>query len=322
MIKRLKGREKHLTCPHSRCILTIDKSLAPKAKAMVLNPVWMAPYLVPPSTKPAGQIWVYSFHFESPKSHGFARKNTKAMSSKTDLTMTFQSKSDIFRPFYDLTPLTQDKLQKGGFTNFTDAANKKYLLIWVVSNCACRSRMSLFKRLQEILGSDTVHLYGNCGKKLPCKRHDKACEAVFFQQYKFYAAFENSRCRGYITEKFFRGLQTSMVPLAYGGVGRADYERIVPKGAFLHVDDFASTEDLANGLRKIDADNARYNRFHEWRNTLRVSTQGETKDRAYCELCDRIAQPSDHEKHKRSFSDLADWMFDTCVPDKPNWKMQ
>ena len=34
---------------------------------------------------------------------------------------------DIFRPFYDLTPLTQGTLQKGGFTNFTDAANKKFL---------------------------------------------------------------------------------------------------------------------------------------------------------------------------------------------------
>ena len=66
---------------------------------------------------------------------------------------------DIFRPFYDLIPLTQDKLQKG-LTNFTDAANKKFLgrwcfdVLWKVGWCRLRSAgcgCSLRRMLQGMM---------------------------------------------------------------------------------------------------------------------------------------------------------------------------
>merc|ERR1711870_73883 len=102
-------------------------------------------------------------------------------------------------------------------------------------------------------------------------------------QYKFYAAFENSRCEGYITEKFFRGLIYGMVPIAMGGLSRRDYESIVPGDSFLHVDDFDSVEDLANRLVEIDQDDTEYNKFHAWRSKLHVMGQGDSNMLSYCE---------------------------------------
>ena len=65
----------------------------------------------------------------------------------------------------------------------------------------------------------------------------------------FYLAFENSICKDYVTEKFFRGLQVTIwnilwpkqicqapvVPIVLGG---ANYSALAPNYSFIHVDDF------------------------------------------------------------------------------------
>merc|ERR1712039_52115 len=98
----------------------------------------------------------------------------------------------------------------------------------------------------------------------PCttRKETDPCNVKVTAQYKFYAAFENSRCRGYVTEKFFRGLLVGMVPVALGGMGRKDYEAIVSGDAFLHIDDFESVEALAKKLIEIDKNDAEYDNFH------------------------------------------------------------
>ena len=56
--------------------------------------------------------------------------------------------------------------------------------------------------------------------------------------YKFYLAFENSNCKEYITEKFWRTLnRTFAVPIV---MGSGNYKELAPPNSFIHVDDFAS----------------------------------------------------------------------------------
>ena len=58
------------------------------------------------------------------------------------------------------------------------------------------------------------------------------------RDYKFYLSFENSICRDYVTEKFYKAIAFSTVPVVYGG---ADYKKTgVPKKAYIDVRDFAS----------------------------------------------------------------------------------
>ena len=38
----------------------------------------------------------------------------------------------------------------------------------------------------------------------------------FIPQYKFFLAFENSNCKEYITEKFWRSLHYGLVPVVFG----------------------------------------------------------------------------------------------------------
>lgn len=311
-----------LNCPSKRsCNLTSDKRVFDIADAAVFNPLWMAPHHVVPGAKPHAQRWVLSFQFESAKLHPRARAATSALGSRTDLTMTYMGKSDIFRPFHKLFPATEGSKLPDKTTNF--AAGKRYLLLWFVSNCGSRARMELFRRLETLLGKDQVHMHGRCSDRKPvCKSAEDGdpCNIQWMSQYKFYAAFENSRCDGYITEKFFRGLKMSMVPLALGGLGRKDYEHIISGESFLHVDDFPSVEALAKRLGEIDRDDAWYSKFHAWRLTHRVGTGRESFNAAYCELCDRLHEGGKATSPKSYGPSLDKWMFGPCIRSEPKWK--
>ena len=58
------------------------------------------------------------------------------------------------------------------------------------------------------------------------------------RDYKFYLAFENSKCRDYVTEKFYNALLYSMVPVVYGG---GDYEALgAPPNSYIDARNFTS----------------------------------------------------------------------------------
>jgi alpha-1,3-fucosyltransferase len=52
------------------------------------------------------------------------------------------------------------------------------------------------------------------------------------KNYKFYLSFENSVCRDYISEKFWKALNNNIVPVVLGG---ADYSRVAPPKSYINV---------------------------------------------------------------------------------------
>ncbi|XP_072166545.1 glycoprotein 3-alpha-L-fucosyltransferase A-like [Diadema setosum] len=105
-------------------------------------------------------------------------------------------------------------------------------------------------------------MYGSCGD-LPCPR-DEQCN-LELRKHKFYLALENSECRDYITEKFWRNaLLNDIVPVVYGPP-REDYEKVFPPEAFIHVQDFHSVKELADYLIEVDKDESLYNSYFEWK---------------------------------------------------------
>ena len=50
------------------------------------------------------------------------------------------------------------------------------------------------------------------------------------ETYKFYLSFENSICKGYITEKFFNAMDQNVLTVAYGG---GDYDAVAPPHSFV-----------------------------------------------------------------------------------------
>ena len=78
---------------------------------------------------------------------------------------------------------------------------------------------------------------------------------TFMKDYKFTIAFENQSYPGYTTEKILDAFMSRTVPI-YWGNPRVT-EDFVP-GAFVNANDFASLEELAEEVKRLDQDDDAY----------------------------------------------------------------
>ena len=84
-----------------------------------------------------------------------------------------------------------------------------------------------------------------------------------WRSYKFYLAFENTRCEDYVTEKFFLALVRGQVPIVLGAPNIADHAP--SRDSYIDVRDYATPADLAAHLLRLDADPAAYDALLAWR---------------------------------------------------------
>jgi hypothetical protein len=305
---------------HVPCSLTQEASALEHADAVVWNLRWMSPLKSLPAVKTKEQKWIFSFFFEAAWYEGKRACDVEESAcdaghmTNFDWTMTYSPRSDFVHDMRRMVPKAlSDEAQ-----NF--AKGREHLLLWFVSNCV-PERMQVFKALQASLPDNSAHIYGKCGEPSPCEGRDESdsCHQNIFAKYKFYAAFENSRCGGYVTEKFWRGFDEGMVPVVFGGSSRKDYEMLgVPPGAFLHVDDFHSVDQLASFMANIDDD--KYNDFFAWRSSFQVQSNAETTQKVVCDVCAELHKSPGDQKPASYGSSLSKWWYDgECVDNRPKW---
>ena len=137
------------------------------------------------------QVWIYH-NIESP-----VHSEQFAPSLKINWTATYRSDSVIPTPYAKFVAFTNtSKLPFKTVRNFAD--RKTRLAAVLISNCYAKNeRIGYIRHLQKFA---RVDIYGKCGDQI-C--NDESCFDMLKRDYKFYLAFENSNCRGYITEKFF-----------------------------------------------------------------------------------------------------------------------
>ena len=80
--------------------------------------------------------------------------------------------------------------------------------------------------------------------------------------YLFYLAFENQNIDDYITEKLWGPLEAGTVPVYMGAPNVKDH---APNRSVIVMDDFATTEELAEYLYKVANDKELYESYHKWR---------------------------------------------------------
>ena len=127
---------------------------------------------------------------------------------------------------------------------------RKKFCNFVYSNAGDNSiRKNLFETISEYKLIDSGGGYlnnvgGRCADKLE-----------FQKAYKFSCAFENSSFDGYVTEKIFDAFAAGTIPIYFG----TDYisKEVNPK-SFINCNDFHSTQELLDCIKKIDSDDATY----------------------------------------------------------------
>lgn len=128
-----------------------------------------------------------------------------------------------------------------------------------------------------------------------CPRHSTYCKTMLNSTYRFYAAFENSLCEDYVTEKFFEQLQNNIVPVVYGG---ANYDLIAPPKSYINANDFKTVKDLANYLIYLAENPEEYIKYFWWKKFYKV-----VDSEPFCSLC-TLLHGNNFGERKQFYKDI------------------
>jgi hypothetical protein len=180
----------------------------------------------------------------------------------------------------------------------------------MVSNCNSKSdREQLVDELKRYI---KVDVYGDCGQ-LSCPKdetREENCYKKLGVEYKFYLSFENSLCRGYMTEKFSNPLKHGMVPIVFGG---GNYSDLIPHAkTFINAMAYSSMKELAKYLLYLKRNTTAYEEYFEWRRhyslKIRVGYHG------FRRMCNAL-QAEDYKRTK--VYDIKKWWLDDVQCGEP-----
>ncbi|XP_035670878.1 4-galactosyl-N-acetylglucosaminide 3-alpha-L-fucosyltransferase FUT5-like [Branchiostoma floridae] len=204
------------------------------------------------------QHWVW-YHTECP---GFPSINFETYRSVFNWTITYRADSDSSGAWGSLHRTYQRLKVEGVDPNKDYTKGKRKLAVWFISKCNTQANRVAYAT--ELVKHMHVDVFGRCGKTV-CAKWNVTCMPDIITQYKFYLAFENMKCKEYLTEKFWRNaLANDVIPVVLGA-NRSDYERLAPPHSYIHVDDFKSPKELANYLMLLDKDKDQYNAYFKWK---------------------------------------------------------
>lgn len=267
-------------CREARCVLTAQNRRA-DVVLFHMTDVLMGWWTHAPHKQP-GQVWVL-YTQESPSTTLW--HPSPVLDGFFNWSMTHQRDSDVVINYNDgcrWKRRTHVKERPGGYLK--GRLKEAYI---VTSNCRTASdRMEYIREMQKHIRID---VFGACGT--PCSsRRDKCNFTSMAREYKFYLAFENSLCKDYLSEKFFRNaLKADIVPVVRGGKSRENYEVFVPDSkAFIYADDFPNPASLAQRLKVIGRDEALFRRHMSWRDAFYSECPPLQTNTIACRLCQAV----------------------------------
>ena len=295
-----------VTCGDVTCQFTHDKSLYGVSHAVLFHlfhrsfhPDEIHVDECMPDHRDPSQYWIV--HNVDPPTISI-RENITQLNNLFNLSSTFHSRSDLVTPYGRCE--VNARSSPGELIRDTYTTGKTGIVGWIVSHCNTHSgRENYVQQLQQHIN---VTVYGKCpelgSKGMVCSErlfiNEKDCpEATdLINSFKFYIAFENSVCTDYITEKVYKILVPGMktVPIVYDkGSG---YKDVLPPHSYIDAASFASPEDLAVYLHKLDQDDALYNEYFQWRKEYTCSLKS-----VPCAFCQQF-----HEAYGRKNTVVAD----------------
>ncbi|XP_062398620.1 alpha-(1,3)-fucosyltransferase 7-like isoform X1 [Sardina pilchardus] len=223
--------------------------------------------------RPKTQKWVW-LSLESPPHNG----NMRPLAGLFNYTMCYRRDSDIYAPYGWLVP---SKAPNGTTVEDFIPKGKTALACWVVSNYQARhKRTQVYNKLKNVI---PVDVYGGARNKRISA--DSLLPTV--SRYYFYLSFENSIATDYITEKVWKNaFKGGAIPVVLGP-SRKQYEAVLPKNSFIHVDDFSTVEELGIFMKALAADKERYASYFAWRLNYTVAGAGWVE--RLCRICPIIS---------------------------------
>ncbi|CAL2032096.1 unnamed protein product [Caenorhabditis brenneri] len=297
------------TCPEVKnfCHVTTNSSDAPHADAFIFhnrNFYEVAPRIqFLNSIRKPNVPWIL-WSIESPSHDRFPGEK-----DMFNWTMTYRKDADLWAPYgflvkrntsinYDLNPIWSLK-------------NKT--ATWLGSNCQTpNNRIYLIKHM--IHRGLKADVWGACGSPPGvCDgvlKQQEPCVLELIRPYKFYLAIENSNCKDYVTEKFWKSLDDRMaVPIVL--IRETVRELGVLNSAYISVDDFGNLKEFVDYVNKMSNDKELYLKYHEWRRDYEVVFDNGFG--GWCDLCKRLQNLQEIQENRKSYGDIDRWhSFKMC----------
>ncbi|XP_061099036.1 4-galactosyl-N-acetylglucosaminide 3-alpha-L-fucosyltransferase 9-like [Conger conger] len=268
------------------CYLTADQNMYSKSDGVIFhhNDISWDLSNMPQSQRPPFQKWVW-MNLESPTN---SRRNP-ALKSLFNLTMNYRQDADIAMRYATIV-----KTEENNFK----IPSKNKLVCWIVSNWnPSQIRVAYYDVLKQYIDID---VYGRAFEKPVSSQDFDATIASC----KFYLSFENSIHKDYITEKLYNPMIVGTVPIVLGP-SRQNYENFVPGDAFIHVEDFFSSKELAEHILFLDKNEDMYQRYFYWRRHFKVKKT----DPFLIGTCLTCTYIRTHDKEYKVTSNLDKWYW-------------
>lgn len=276
-----------------RCRLVDQRSLFPSADVVVFHnrELMLGHQKLPLNlSRPEGQRWAW-MSLEAPAHNGDLRQYAHIF----NMTISYKTDADVTVPYGELLPKEAE-----GHLVENGSLNKDSLVCWVVSNYRNHHKRS--KVYKELNASVPVQVYGRWNKK----RLSSSALLPTISRCYFYLAFENSVSKEYITEKLWRNAyRGGAVPVVLGPP-LSDYKALAPPHSFIHVDEFASVEELGKHLQQLAQDNKRYTEYFTWKQKWKVKLYTDWRERL-CKICSQY----NTLPQQKVYSDLQAWVNDS-----------
>lgn len=232
------------------CEFTSDRSRFREADAVVFHIPTLTDFN--PLRKRPNQIWVAWSHESDVY---YPQLQMPAFLKQFDWTATYRLDSDI--PVLYLDPGVAEALR-------TPPAEKTggAPAVLFTSNSWERSGRTAY--VEELGRHIAIDSYGKHmrNKELPVDK-GRPTKLETIARYKFTLAFENSVTQDYVSEKFYDPLISGSVPVY---LGAPNIDEFAPgDDCFINAADFASPRHLADYLKTLDADTARYGDCLAWK---------------------------------------------------------
>ncbi|KAF1764494.1 hypothetical protein GCK72_004442 [Caenorhabditis remanei] len=230
--------------------------------------------------------------------------NMKKYENYFNWTMTYRRDSDVYYPYGAL--VKTENLATPNYTEIWTSKTKDTL--WLVSNTfyTQNKRKEVVDKLVSLgMNIDRFgKIYMNEPKWCPRNRGPEGCDEKLHSPYKFTIAFENSNCKDYVTEKFWRKAgRYKVVPIV---MERKIYKNLgIPDDMYIAIDDYPNLTDFVEHIQKISENETEYIKYHKWRENYRIVDTNED-NYGFCQLCQKLGKQMTKKK-KKSYENLAAW---------------
>jgi hypothetical protein len=204
--------------------------------------------------KPEGQIWIG----ESWESEiNYPHIVDPEFMQRIDIRTTYQQDSEVPGSY-----LKQSFLEE--MRNPVQSKTDSPLASCLISNQGTVQAHIRGEFIRELTKWMPVDFYGSfMNNKIIPNDTGRGSKLEVISKYKFNLAFENSRARDYVTEKFFDPFCAGTVPVYWGA---PNIKEFAPgEHSFIHVDDYKDPQELAEYLIHLSTDAEQYNDYFRWK---------------------------------------------------------